>query len=109
MKIVRKQAFSSSCAKIKWPIPGRKLRFILKRGLSRTNNIVQFERLVDLGKPCCAGRGATAAALVEGQLQLPQHSNHLLARAHMTHARSRSKRRLIQIVEGCEAARKKLT
>ena len=49
------------------------------RNVSGAKNVVELERLVDLGEPFGAVGGAAPAALVERQLELAQQTRNLLA------------------------------
>src|ERR1700733_369879 len=69
---------------------------------------MDFERLVDLAEPFGPVGRAAAAALVERQFQLAQQAGHLFARRDMAEIRAGAERRLVDIVEAGEAARKEL-
>jgi hypothetical protein len=71
---------------------------------SGAENIVDFERLIDLGKPFGTIGGAAAATFVERQIQLPQQAHDLLARRHMPEARTGAEGRFVEVVEGGETA-----
>src|SRR5450631_201828 len=71
-------------------------------------DVVDFERLVDLGEPFRPVGGPAAATLVERQFQLAQQARDLLARRDVTHVRPGTERRLVKIVERGQPARKKL-
>src|SRR5580704_11512752 len=76
---------------------------------SGAEDVVDFERLVDLGEPLGAVGGAAAAALIERQFQLAQQAGHLLARRHMAQARAGAECRLVEVVERGQPTRKELT
>src|SRR5580704_9920997 len=76
--------------------------------VSGAQDVVDFERLVDLAEPFGAVGCAAAAALVERKLQLPQQACDFLARRHMAHARAGPERRLVEVVERGEPAGKEL-
>src|SRR3984957_5471956 len=71
----------------------------LPEGVSGLQDVVDFERLVDLAEPFGAVGCAAPAALVERQLQLAQQACDLLTRRHMAHAWAGAKRCLVEIVE----------
>src|SRR5882724_13363280 len=72
------------------------------------DDVVDFERLVDLVEPFGPVRRAAPAALVERKLQLAQQARHLFARRDMAEIRARAERRLVDVVERGETARKEL-
>src|SRR6476469_3738989 len=71
-------------------------------------DVVKFERLVDLAEPFGAVGCPATTALVERQLQLAQQARDLFARRDMAQARAGPKRCLVEIVERGEPARKEL-
>src|SRR5438046_160948 len=73
------------------------------------DDVVEFERLVDLVEPFGPIRSAAPAALIERKLQLAQQARHLLARRDMAEIRAGAERRLVEVVERGETARKELT
>src|SRR4051794_33905752 len=79
-------------------------RYVLCLG---AEDVVDFERLVDLGEPFGPAGGAAATAFVERQLQLTQQAGDLLARGNMSHARTGAERPLVEIVKRGQAAREK--
>src|SRR6266403_610407 len=74
----------------------------------RADDIVEFERLVDLAEPFGAVGGAATAALVEREFQLAQQARNLLARGDVTEIRPGAERGLVEVVERGEPAREKL-
>ena len=70
---------------------------------------MEFERLVDLVEPLGTVGRAAAAAFIERQFQLAQQAGDLLARGQVAHARTGAERRLVEVVERGETARKKFT
>src|SRR6266436_5682508 len=72
------------------------------------DDVVEFERLVDLVEPFGPVRRAAPAPLIERKLQLAQQARHLFARRDMAEVRAGAERCLVDIVECGEAARKEL-
>src|SRR5882724_3726922 len=72
------------------------------------DDVVDFERLVDLVEPFGPVRRAAPAALIERKLQLAQQARRLFARRDMAEIRAGAERRLIEVVERGETARKEL-
>src|SRR5262249_2805540 len=72
------------------------------------HHVLKLERLIQGGGPFGAGGGAAAAALVEGELKAVDERAHLLVRGHVRHARTSAERRLVEVVEGAQPARKQL-
>src|SRR3954468_6932824 len=76
-------------------------------GDSRAEDIVGIKRLVDLGEPFGTVSSAAAAAFVERQFQLAQQAGDFLAGRDMAHAWPGAERRLVEVVERGQPARKK--
>src|SRR5260221_13077015 len=76
--------------------------------VSGAEDVVDFERLVDLGEPLGPVGCAAAAALVERQFQLAQQAGDLLARRHVPQAGTGAKCCFVEVVKRGQAARKKL-
>ena len=72
------------------------------------DDVVQFERFIDLCRPLRAVGGAATTALVERQFQLAQQGQHLFARGDVAKARTGAKRDFVEIVERRQATRKEL-
>src|SRR5882757_2879650 len=79
----------------------------MTNGDSGAEDVVDLERLVDLGEPFGPAGGAAAAAFVERQLQLAQQVRDFFARRDMSHAWAGAERRFVEIVERGQAAWKK--
>ena len=71
-------------------------------------NIVGFERLIDLREPFRPRSRAAATFFIEGQFELAQQFHHFAARGDMREAWPRSERRLVEIVKPGETAREEL-
>src|SRR5947207_11254906 len=101
---------TASVSRLCWPIKWHRARdsvVILYRSRG-AEDVVEFERFVDLAEPFGPVGSAAAAPLVEGQFQLAQQAGHLLARRHVTQARTGAKGCFVDVVERSQAARKKL-
>src|SRR5262249_41616011 len=77
-------------------------------GLSVAEGVVHLERERQRRRPFGARCGAAAAALVDRQLERLEQRLDLLLRRDVRHAGPRAERRLIEAVEGGQAAREKL-
>src|SRR6185437_14002412 len=75
---------------------------------SRANDVMKFERLVELVEPFGPVGRAAAAAFVQRQLQLAQQAGDFLAGGDMSEARTGAERGLVEVVERGQAARKEL-
>src|SRR5689334_22000630 len=73
-----------------------------------TQNVVDFERLVDLGEPFGPICRATAASFVERQLKLAQQARDLFARRDMAEVWSCAEGGLVDVIESRQSARKEL-
>src|SRR6266550_686332 len=101
---------TASVSRLWWPIKWHRARdreVILYRRLG-AEDVVEFERFVDLAEPFGRVGSAAAVPLVEGQFQLAQQAGDLLARRHVTQARTGAKGCIVDVVERSQAARKKL-
>src|ERR1043166_6860527 len=72
------------------------------------DQVLNLERLFPGSRPLGAGGGAAPAALIEGQLEPIDERAHFLVRGDVGHARARAERRLVEVIEGAQAARKHL-
>src|SRR5437899_2337438 len=75
---------------------------------SGAEDVVDLERLVDLSEPLGPIGRTAAAALVERKLELAEQARHLFPRGEMAEIGPHAQRRLVDLVEGCQAARKEL-
>src|SRR5436309_1340553 len=76
--------------------------------VSDSEDVVDFKRLIDLGKPLRPVGGAAAAAFIERQFQLTQQAGDFLPGRDVPHARPGAKGPLVEVIEGGQAAREKL-
>jgi hypothetical protein len=72
------------------------------------DNVVDFQRLVDLGEPFRPVRRPPAAAFIKRQLELAQQARYLFPRRDMAAVRPRSERGFVYIVERSQTAREEL-
>src|SRR6516164_9919799 len=75
---------------------------------SGAEDIVDFDRRVNLAEPFGAVGRAAAAALVEGQPELAQQARHLLAGGDMAEIGPHAERGLIDVVERSQTTREEL-
>src|SRR3984885_5116288 len=73
---------------------------------SDPDNVVEFERLIELAEPLGTVSCATTAAFIERQFQLAQQVGDLLARRDVAHARTGAQGCLIEVVKCGKPARK---
>jgi hypothetical protein len=62
-------------------------------------NVVNFERLVDLGEPFGAVGGTSTAALIKRQLQLAEQTRDLFPRGDVAEIRAGAERGFIDVVQ----------
>src|SRR4051812_30041687 len=90
---------------IRWPF-ARAAQWPTRPAASVGDDVVEVQRLVDGGKPLGPGGGAPSAALVERQAQGFEQRLHLLAGGEVRQIGPRPERRLVEVVEGGQPARK---
>src|SRR5258705_2850063 len=97
---------TGSASKLWWPdqdgIEPTTQEVIFYRRLS-TEDVVELERFVDLGKPFGPVGSAAAAPLIERQFQLAQQAGDLLARRHVAQARTGAKGCFVNVGERRQA------
>src|ERR1700689_2862161 len=66
---------------------------------SGAEDVVDFERLVELIEPFGTVGGAAATAFIERQFELAQQAGDFLACRYMAHARTSAERCLVEVVK----------
>src|ERR1700757_5377214 len=79
----------------------------LRRRLG-AQDVVELERLVDLGEPLSPIRRPPAPALIQRQLELAEQTRHLFARGDVAEVRLGAEGGFVDIADRRRAARKEL-